>query len=432
MKINYSEPKFYTGGVDVNQWSKLSKKEQKEALEKEWYVYYTFRNPKTGKLTRQTNIKGGVNKHKDRRTRLHLLNVMKESLLVVLREGFNPYEDNRSLTEYLLDKLDNKQKAKTKKKEVRQASVEIVEQVVEDNSMTIKEAFELALDLKMSMMSPSSFMKFKSRINNFTKWIKSEGLKDADKITSITKKHVIQYLNNVLQRTSPRNRNNSRTDLASFYQVLEDNDVIRENFVKKINVLKALPSRNKTYKPKEQEEIFKYLREHDPTLFLYVQFISYNYLRPIEVCRLKIGDLDLQDKKLYVKAKNKPVKIKIIPDILIKELPDLSKFSKEDYLFAETNIGGQWETEENNKRDFYTKRFKKVKDHFGLGVDYGLYSFRHTFITKLYKEMAKNATAFEVKSKLQLITGHATMKALEQYLRDVDAELPEDYSALLK
>ncbi|WP_188224802.1 hypothetical protein [Aestuariibaculum marinum] len=51
MKINYSEPKFYTGGVDVNQWSKLSKKEQKEALEKEWYVYYTFRNPKTGKLT---------------------------------------------------------------------------------------------------------------------------------------------------------------------------------------------------------------------------------------------------------------------------------------------------------------------------------------------------------------------------------------------
>jgi hypothetical protein len=29
------------------------------------------------------------------------------------------------------------------------------------------------------------------------------------------------------------------------------------------------------------------------------------------------------------------------------------------------------------------------------------------------------------------ITGHSTMTALELYLRDIDAELPEDYSHLL-
>jgi hypothetical protein len=46
--------------------------------------------------------------------------------------------------------------------------------------------------------------------------------------------------------------------------------------------------------------------------------------------------------------------------------------------------------------------------------------------------MAKTATPFEVKSKLKLITGHATMDALELYLRDIDAVLPEDYSKLLK
>ena len=31
-----------------------------------------------------------------------------------------------------------------------------------------------------------------------------------------------------------------------------------------------------------------------------------------------------------------------------------------------------------------------------------------------------------------LITGHSTMSALEKYLRDIDAELPADYSELLK
>jgi len=46
--------------------------------------------------------------------------------------------------------------------------------------------------------------------------------------------------------------------------------------------------------------------------------------------------------------------------------------------------------------------------------------------------MRKTLTPFETKSKLMLITGHSTMTALEKYLRDIDAELPEDYSKLLK
>jgi hypothetical protein len=36
------------------------------------------------------------------------------------------------------------------------------------------------------------------------------------------------------------------------------------------------------------------------------------------------------------------------------------------------------------------------------------------------------------KSELMLITGHTTITALDKYLRDIDAELPEDYSHLLQ
>ena len=43
-------------------------------------------------------------------------------------------------------------------------------------------------------------------------------------------------------------------------------------------------------------------------------------------------------------------------------------------------------------------------------------------------EFIKNSTPFEAKSKLMLITGHETMVALDKYLRDIDAVLPEDYS----
>jgi len=60
-----------------------------------------------------------------------------------------------------------------------------------------------------------------------------------------------------------------------------------------------------------------------------------------------------------------------------------------------------------------------------------LYSFQHTFVTKVYRELRKTSSPFETKSKLMLITGHSTMTALEKYLRDIDAEVPQDYSDLL-
>jgi integrase len=432
MKLNYSKPKIFTGGVDITSWNKLSKEDKKTALSKSWYIYYSFRNPATGKLKRQTSIKAGANLYKDKKSRYHILTQLKESLEYVLDKGFNPYEDNTSLAEFIEQLLSN-EKCENKKN-TTPSETPLTSRNIKNKPplYSIEQAFDLALTTKSKVLNGVSFQNFKSRINRFKKWIDNQGYVFKEDISIIDKKLVIQYLNTVLQATSPRNRNNTRTDISSLFQTLEDNEVIQDNFVKKINVLRAIPERNKTYTTTEQKDIFKHLKEHDSILYLFVQFISYNFLRPVEVCRLKVGDIDLIDKKIYVRAKNKPVKIKIIPDILIKQLPNLSKLNKDDFLFTPTKVGGTWETKENNKRDYFTKQFKKVKDHFSLGKDYGLYSFRHTFITKLYKEMAKTATPFEVKSKLKLITGHATMDALELYLRDIDAVLPEDYSILLK
>ena len=107
-------------------------------------------------------------------------------------------------------------------------------------------------------------------------------------------------------------------------------------------------------------------------------------------------------------------------------------FLRGDYLFTPNQIGAKWEVEENNRRDNFSKKFKIIKDYFGLNEHYGLYNFRHTSITNLYKEFSKTLTPFETKSRLMQITGHQTMEALEKYLREIDAALPEDYSHLLK
>jgi len=45
MNQPYSEPKIFTGGVDISQWKNLTNQEQKFYLFKEWFVYYSYRDP---------------------------------------------------------------------------------------------------------------------------------------------------------------------------------------------------------------------------------------------------------------------------------------------------------------------------------------------------------------------------------------------------
>jgi len=429
MNQPYSEPKIFTGGVDIKLWKNLTTKEQKLALSKEWFVYYSYRDPKSGKLKRQSHIKAGANRHKTMRSRLSVLKTLQRNLFLLLENGFNPYEDNTANKERFLGKT-IKVIEPTTTVITQPVIINNIKPKVEIDEMSIVEAFKFGLGIKKRELNSNSYNGYSSHINRFEKWLTDKELHN-NGISTITKTLVIEYLNSILKVSSSRNRNNYRTSISSLFTTLEDNELIKDNFVKKIKNLKTTPERNKTYTPAMQKDIYEYMKKEDPILLLFVQFISYNLLRPIEVCRLKIEDIDIQDKKLYVKAKNKAVKIKIIPDHLLKEIPDLSDLDKKLFLFTPEKIGGYWDANETNRRDHFSKRFKKVKDYFGLGVNYGMYSFRHTFITKLYQELRKEYSQFEAKSRLMLITGHATMIALEQYLRDIDAELPKDYSALL-
>ena len=431
-KKNFSQPRIYTGGVDITLWNELSKEEQNKAISKDWYIYYKFIDDTTGKLKRMPNIKGGCNRYKTKKERTQVLFNLRDALEYLLEKGLNPYlETDLSILE-LENSSSHKSKTPLAAPLANSKEIVVIAEPTkiepQETVLSIKEAFDYALKIKKKSLNETSYLNFAGRINRFKK-----ALDENAPITSLTRKQTNEYLNDILESTSARNRNNTRIDLSSLFEVLANDEIIPENFIKKINTIKTKPERNKTYTPDMQQNIYSYLEKNDPILLLFIKFISYNFLRPVEVCRLKVGDLDIKDKKLYVRAKNKAVKIKIIPEILIKDLPDLSSMNKDEFLFTPSKIGGEWIATENNRRDFFSKRFKTVvKDHFKLGADYGMYSFRHTFITKLYRELRKTYTPFESKSILMNITGHSTITALELYLRDIDAELPEDYSHLLE
>ena len=377
-------------------------------LSARWYVYYTFRNPENGHLERQPNIYFNINDYDTLRDRNKAAKLVKESVEAILANGFNPYE----------------------KETRRELKLPPQEPININSAKTITEAIDFALDIAKKLQAESAYPDFKSRVTQFKVWLVNRKKAKA-KMSEVQSIDAVNFLNEVLQRTSARNRNNTRVAISSLYKILVNNEIVKENVIEKIDVFNSRPTKNKTFTTDQEEKILELLEEKDPVLHLFVKFISINLLRPIEVCRRTVGDIHLRDRVLKVKAKNQPVKTKIIPELLLKDLPDLSNCNTTDFLFTPDGIG-QWDAKEVNRRNFFSDRFKKIKDAIGLGTEYGLYSFRHTYITKLYRELKKEYTPFETKSRLMLITGHSTMDALEKYLRDIDAELPEDYSYLIK
>ncbi|WP_179321173.1 tyrosine-type recombinase/integrase [Winogradskyella helgolandensis] len=445
-KTKFSTPKIFDAKGD---------------LSKRWYIYFSYRNPRTGKLKRMKNIYGKAHRFKTKESRYSVLNLYKRRLLKLLKEGYNPFEDNTKFHSEKLKVISQKATILQPKQNMNQTVLDsqqpkfdavdiyqpnsqpktvlveglkkktVVDELATAKGHTIDEALDRALLLKINIVSKTTLNDYKSRINQLKKWLKANN-KDIIYCNQISKKMVVEFLNYIQLKTSARNRNNYRTVFSSIFQILEDNEIIEKNFISQIKSIKTQPKRNKTYSIKEQEAIFEYLEVNDQLLLLYIKFVSYNLLRPIEVCRLRVKDINLEEKKLQVQAKNKILKTKIIPDKLFKELPDLSKMDGELLLFTPDKLCGHWDTELINRRNYFSNRFKTiVKDHFGYNENYGLYSFRHTFITKLYRGMVKNSSPYNAKSELMEITGHTTMTALEKYLRDIDAQLPEDYSNLL-
>ena len=394
---------LYTGGINVKDWDILTKTEKTNALKKRWCLVWFFRNPKTDLLERQTNYKGGVNRLRTMSLRYDFLKTCKKALKENIIGGWSPYDDNQDNFEL------------NESKEIH----------------SIKDALDLAYDHSKLTVAKVTSSSYRTTKNQFIEFI---GAKNSIKdINELNKSAVLKFLNHKLKETSARTRNNSKASLSALFSIMENQlDIIDRNFIKDISNEKTKAKTDRTFTKKELKEIVDWLRKNDPYLLLYIRFVAYSFLRPVEVNRLKVKDINLEESLLYFQAKNKPLKVKRIPSIFIEDIKamNLHLYNKEDFLFTPKNEPSEWVSDDNSKRDAFSKRFKVVKDKFNLGAKYGLYSFRHSFITNLFRTLrtTENKSYSEAIEFLQPITGHETREALEKYIHTHDMDIPKDWS----
>src|SRR5690606_2220095 len=206
---------FYTGGGNIKDWNSFTKSEKQNKLSKEWYVFWSYRNPETNKLERQEpNIKFGINSHHTKRERLKAMKMIKSELEDLLKAGYSPYDISGAQPEYT----------------------------------SIDAAFHKALEIKKIETKETTYKDYVSRVNQFKNYLQKNGVVY---IREVTKKIVATYLNTYQGKTS----NNHKAAISSIFTVLSDQDYIKTNFVKEIRNKPIRKKAIRIYTEKEIEKI---------------------------------------------------------------------------------------------------------------------------------------------------------------------------------
>ena len=202
-KKQYSLPKIYDANGD---------------LSKRWYIYFSYRNPETGKLQRIKNIYGKTNQYKTKADRYTILNLYKKRLSLLLKEGFNPFIDNT----YLYNKYNKNQNSNLN---LTKTPILVNDKPQPNyNQNLINEAFDYVIKLKENLISKSTLSDYVNRSKNFISWL-VENHKDIKYTDQLTKKIISDFLNDIQLNTSARNRNNYRACLSSLFQLMMELEI---------------------------------------------------------------------------------------------------------------------------------------------------------------------------------------------------------------
>ncbi len=290
---------------------------------------------------------------------------------------------------------------------------------------------------KSTANASTSSSDYKVRKNVFTEWLLKNGHKNTP-IELIDKKTVSNFLDAMAKKSSASNRNNYKRTLSAIFTFLRKKDLVYKNPFDDIDLLKSKPRKHRSYLASQEKEITELLEANDPNLGRFVRVFSYQFLRPIDTIRIKAKNVYLKDRILFVDTKTTGDEKKRIPEILVNDYQYLldQSTNPEDFLF--TPLGpGSWELKEGDKgkRDYFTTLYnKRVKKPLNLESEYDMYSHRHTKTEEVYRHLYEIHDGIEEKvlNELMKITGHASLAGLRKYLRSIRAQLPGDYSDLLK
>ncbi|WP_449439596.1 tyrosine-type recombinase/integrase [Pedobacter steynii] len=263
-----------------------------------WYIEYYF----DGK---QVRTKGGINKIKDPKEKDKQANILLESIKLDLANGYNPFNPTVHL-----------------------------EKLIKDNT-TYSDAITHFIDYhKKHQSKKATIASYSSKLNHFKAEYPDIQLAD------ITTKHIEEFIIKKVENDefSQKSVKLTKGVFSAFFNVMielgywnDENPAKTIN--KKIKSFKETKEVHLPYSEKQISDIMKWLDTNDEYTALFVRFIYFTCMRPSEIKQLKIGDINLNNRTIKIRAVTKKVTTVVKDDTInipLTFMPFLQKLELEN------------------------------------------------------------------------------------------------------
>lgn len=203
------------------------------------------------------------------------------------------------------------------------------------------------------------------------------------KLKSATVNAFLDYIYIDKQRTAIT-RNHYLQTLKTFFTYCRNRDYIAANPAENIAPLRPGIKQREPIPEQVLQRIFDYLRDNDKYYLLACYLLYGCFIRPSEICKLKINALNFANQTIYISAeisKNKKAQSVTIPLNIIHYMLDLQiyNYPSEYYIIG---FHCRPSAERCNVQTL-RRRWKEIREKLSLPAAYQFYSLKDSGITKM-------------------------------------------------
>lgn len=340
-----------------------------------WFVELTYWD--NGKRCRRKYYRG-INRIKDRSARRKAAQDIKQSVLDLLQSGYWP----------------------TDVAEKKPAGwITALNQVLRDKQHVLRE---------------KTLVGYRTALRRFLDYCELQGVPEV-----VTKSHANAYKLHLQREIKLSNvsRNTYLRQLGALFEAAVEAEYLPGNPFRKLKKLPESPTSNVAFTHYQRGVLKQHLAEHHPHLLLFCSFVYYCYIRPAELCRLRVSNLHWNTQKIFIPAeaaKNRRNAWVHIPGAFWTELQkwtELQSVPGSYYLFGPYYTPSPKQLDSNNVSKHHRAILKQL--HIGGGCT--LYSWKHTGVVELVK------TGVNIKD-VQNHLRHQSLEEVAIYLRSLGLE----------
>lgn len=333
-------------------------------LSRQWFIFYSVRDPHTGKMVRFRHYEGFTGL--SREERIEHAKQLIESFSIRLRSGWTPFiDDTRAVYN---DQLEYKTVAE-----------------IYGSRRTSNNTVRLWISRFLEEINPGirheTQLTYKSKLRIFSLWIDAQGLSNND-LRTIDNKLISLFSHYLIdnRQLSAKSIKYYRMLLAKLFEYLRKQKLILINPVYDIPPCNRINDKAPRPIQREDLETIKKQLPQDPELQFALKWEFYCGLRPgKEIRLLKIKNIDYSAGTVFIdpeNAKNGRSRIVTIPRQFLEEIRGmgLHKLNRNFYIFG---VGGHPGPKPIGKNKL-SRHFKTIRDALGLPEEYKLYSGKHT------------------------------------------------------